>query len=139
MDFFRRTFARAGAFAFLGEAVAHVAVLTNCLLNLQDLSQFGFLSDWFFLLIGGYSAVGLWVYSREWKFKRCRTCFWYGFVTLFISATVLLHAYIIAIGDRLHHTLRPEIFPPWYSWIGLAYCLAFVWTLLRLKLAPREE
>lgn len=137
MDFFRQSFARVGAFAFLGEAVAHVLVIVRYLPDLMALSRWGFLTDWFFIVLGGYSAVGLWLYWSQVRIRRCRDCFWYWFITLFITGTVLLHAYIILSGDRAHETLR--IFRPWYSFLGLAYCLFFAWRLIRLKLLPRED
>jgi hypothetical protein len=133
MDFHRGSFARAGAFAFLGEAVAHVLVIIGNLPvpalsrwglpNLLALSKWGFLTDWFFIILGGYSAVGLWLYWSQVRIKRCRDCFWYWFITLFITITVLLHAYIILSAK--HEIL--ENFPWWYSFLGLAYCLFFAW------------
>jgi hypothetical protein len=133
MNFFRRTFARAGAFAFLGEAGAHVWVLTHKHFTLEQLPLW---ADWFFFLVGGYSAVGLWLNIHYLRVRNCRTYFWYLFVTLFLSVTVLLHAYILAFDHQ--HTIL-HIFPRWYSWIGLAYCLAYAWTLVRIRVLPREE
>lgn len=133
MRFFRQSFARAGAFAFLGEAGAHVWVLTHRNFTLEQLPLW---ADWFFLILGGYGMVGLWMNLHYLRIRACRTYFWYLFVTLFLTVSVLLHAYIIFF-DPDHTILR--IFPRWYSWLGLAYCLLFAWTLLRIKVLPREE
>jgi len=140
MTFFRNTFARAAAFAFLGEAVAHVLILLHRNFCLKydpgfRLADIPFWADALMLILGGYGAAGLWIFFHELRVRRCRTCFWYAFIALFLTITVLLHAYILV---RHSHAIL-EIFPQWYSWIGLTYCLCFAWTLLRMKLLPREE
>lgn len=137
MDFFRRTFGTAGAIAYLGDTVAHVAVLTGYLATLQDLGRYGLRTDWFFFVLGAYSAMGLVRYATQVRIKRFRSCCFYWLVTLSITVTALLHGFIIVTNDVPHRTLR--FFPPWYSWFGLAYCLVFAWYLFRLKLLPEEE
>lgn len=141
IDFFRRTFTRAAALAFLAEAVAHVLILLHRNFRLQydpnfDLSHIPLWADALMFVIGGWGALGLWVCFQHLRIRHCRTCFWYGFVTLFLTITVLLHLYILLL-DHEHHILT--IFPQWYSWIGLAYCLVFAVTLLRMRLLPRQE
>ncbi|HEX7154270.1 MAG TPA: hypothetical protein VF618_22470 [Thermoanaerobaculia bacterium] len=134
MKFFRTTFARAGAFAFLGEGAAHVYVLyRHGGWVLKDLPLW---ADWFFLLLGGYSSIGLILYAYRVKIRNWRSWAWLRFVTAFLIVSVLLHGYII-VFDPGHRILR--IFPWWYSFLGLTYCLAFAWTLLWVKLLPGEE
>jgi hypothetical protein len=140
MNFFRRTFARAAALAFLAEAVVHVLILIHRNLRLQPdpdfrLSHIPLWADALMLIIGGYGVLGLWIFFQELRIRRCRTCFWYGFITLFLTITVLLHTYIL-LFDHAHKIL--EMFPQWYSWIGLAYCIAYAVTLLRMRLLPEE-
>jgi hypothetical protein len=131
-DFFRRTFKYAGALAYLGEAAAHVWVL--CTPNeLKDLKWW---ADAYFLILGGYATIGLLIYPTQVKFRGCRWCVVYWITTLWTLGSVLLHAYILFIA-RSHEILK--IFPNWYSWIGLAYCLFFTWYLATLKLLRREE
>jgi len=132
IDFFRRTFAKSGALAYLGEAGAHVWVLTHRDFTLEKLP---FLADVFFLILGGYATIGLFLHPTQVKFRGCRWCVVYWFTTLWTLGSVLLHAYILIV--RSHHILH--IFPRWWSWLGLAYCLFFTGYLATLKLLRREE
>lgn len=137
-DFFRRTFQFAGALAYLGEAGAHIWVLTHKGFELKLLPLW---ADWFFFIIGGYATAGLFLYSTQVKWKGCRWCVVYWFTTLWTLVTVLLHTYIIffAPGDSLKKHEILHVFHPWYSWIGLTYSLFFTWYLATLKLLRREE
>jgi len=140
MNYFRRTFAGAAALAFLGEAVAHVLIIIHRNFRLQydpafRLKDIPFWADAVMLVIGGYGVLGLWIFFHELRIRRCRTCFWYGFITLFLTITVLLHAYILIVHS--HAILR--IFSYGYSFLGLAYCIAFAVTLLLMRLLPTED
>jgi hypothetical protein len=137
-DFFRRTFGKAGALAYLGEAGAHVWVLTHKGFELASLKLW---ADWYFFILGGYATAGLFTYATQVKWRGCRWCVVYWFTTLWTLGTVLLHAYIIffAPGDELQKHKMLQIFPPAYSWIGLAYSLFFVWYLGTLELLRSEE
>lgn len=137
MDFFRNTFARAGAFAYLGEAAAHVWVLTHRHTFL--LRNLPLWADAYFFILGGYCMIGLWLYSRRIRIKRCRSCFVFWITTLHLTVSVLLHTYIL-LFDHAHKILSPKLFPWWYSFIGFAYCIFFAWYLvLGLKLLPEED
>ena len=131
-DSFRRTFQFAGALAYLGEAGAHVWVLTHKDFTLEKLP---FLADVFFLLLGGYATIGLLLYRTQVKWRGCRWCVVYWFTTLWTLGSVLLHAYILIVWS--HSVLH--IFPRWWSWLGIAYCLFFAIYLATLKLLRREE
>lgn len=131
MDFYRRSFAKAGALAYLGEAAAHVVVLTTSF----RLSMLPFAADWFFLLLGGYSAAGLWALATQVKLRGCGWCVVYWITTLHLTISVLLHAYLIAV----HSHERLTIFHQPYSILGLAYCLFFTWYLWTLPLPRRAE
>ena len=140
MSYFRRTFAGAAALAFIAEAVAHVLILIHRNFRLQydptfRLSHIPFWADVFMLLVGGYGALGLWIFFHDLRVRRCRTCFWYGFITLFLTITIGLHAYILI---RHSHDIL-KMFSYQYSFLGLAYCIAFAVTLLLMRLLPTED
>jgi hypothetical protein len=125
VSLFRRVFPKAGALAYLGEAGAHVWVLTHKNFSLERLPL---AADGFFLVLGGPSTLGLWRYRKQITFRTCRSCVAYWFTLLHITVSVVLHGYIV-VFDRKHRILR--IFPRCYSVLGLAYCLFFtryLWT-----------
>ncbi len=133
MALVRRTFATAGALAYLGEGGAHAWILTHRNFSLQNLPL---AADGYFLVFGSPSALGLWRYARQMRFRNCRWCVTYWFTTLHITVSCLLHAYIV-LFDRKHRILR--IFPRWYSIVGLAYCLFFARYLTTLEVQPWDE
>ena len=140
MKFFRRTFAGAAALAFLAEAVAHVLILIHRDFHLHydpafRLKNIPFWADRLMLVVGGYGALGLWIFFDALRIRRCRTCFWYGFITLFLTITVLLHGYILIVHS--HDILG--IFSYQYSYLGLTYCIVFAVTLLLMRLLPAED
>jgi hypothetical protein len=123
LGFFARTFGKAGALAFLGEAGAHVWILTTPF-RFVDLP---FWADWYFLLLGGYGAIFMWLF-RTAMVPRCGDPEVRVIATLFITISVLLHLYIIVVHD--HAILR--VFGRSYSYLGLTYCIFFAlrfWTL----------
>lgn len=140
MKYFCQTFRAAAAVAFLAEAVAHVLVLIHRNLRLEydptfRLAKIPFWADVFMIIVGGYGALGLWIYFRQLRIRRCRTCFWYGFVTLFLTITVLLHTYIVIV----HSHAILHMFGYYYSFLGLAYCIVYAITLILMRLLPTED
>lgn len=124
---YRKTFSKAGALAYLGEAGAHVLILCSGF----RLVSLPFIADWFFAVLGSYCAVGLLVFARKLRYRGAWDRFLHGLITLHILISVALHLYIIITGS--HAILL--IFKQWYSFIGLAYCLCFAYWLWRVQVS----
>lgn len=95
LAFFARSFGKAGALAYLGDLVVHLLVLTTSF-RLVDLP---FWADWAFLLLGGYCAILMWLF-------RSATVPRFGdpevrvATTLYVTASVLLHLYMIIVHSH---------------------------------------
>lgn len=129
---YRKTFGKAGALAYLGEAGAHIAVLFTGF-RLTDLP---FAADWFFALFGSYCGIGLLIFARNIDAKGKWGKVAYCLTTAHIWVSVVLHGYIILV--RSHAFL--DIFSQRYSYLGLAYCIFFVaWLwMVRLRQWPNS-
>ena len=76
--------------------------------------------DWFIVVIGGYGGLGLIIFANKILFKNVWDKIAYGLLIFHLDGSVILHAYILFVGN--HHILN--IFPFWYSFIAIAYFLA---------------
>jgi hypothetical protein len=127
LNFYRRSFGKAGALAYLGEGAVHVYILfTN-----YRLADIPFLFDWFFAVLATYCGIGLlwFAYTRQIQRRRCCDTWAYVITTMMTVGPVALHATIISAHD--HSILRA--FPKLYSVLGLVYCSFFVWWLWTLR------
>ena len=131
LELYQKTFGKAGALAYLGEAGAHVFVL---LANFR-LTGLPFAADWFFAILGLYSGVGLVVFAHRLDRRGRWHKFIHGLVTLWTLGSVALHIYIIIV----HSHASLVIFPRWYSLLGLTYCLYFAWWLWVVRLQPPAQ
>lgn len=130
MNFLRRTFPIAGILAYIGDAGAHVCVL----LTSFRLHQLPLWAHIYFIVFGVWCALGMWKFASEARHEGCWWCGVYYILALHVTGASILHIYIVLFDDN--EIL--EIFPRWYSWLGLAYCLFFAWYLWRLKVVKRS-
>jgi hypothetical protein len=131
LDFFARTFGKAGAIAYLGELAVHVLVLTTSF-RLVDLPGW---ADWAFVILGGYCALLMWVFRTSMAPRfgdpEVRVV-----TTLFVTVSALIHLYFIIVQS--HEALG--IFGRGFSYVGVAYSLFLVLRLgtLETKITVRK-
>jgi hypothetical protein len=124
LDFFARTFGKAGAIAYLGELGVHVLVLTTSF-RLVDLPIW---ADLAFVILGGYCAVLMWLF-RSAMVERFGDPEVRVVTTLFVTVSVLLHLFFIVVQS--HAALG--IFGRDFSYLGVAYSLFLVLRLGTLE------
>jgi hypothetical protein len=127
-EFYRQTFAKAGALAYIGEGAAHIYFLITG----ARLADIPFAADWYFATLGTYCSIGLLMYAYTCKLERRRCCDTWAYVvtTLMTVGPVALHICIIVAHS--HEILK--IFPWAYSFFGLTYCIFFTYWLSTLRL-----
>lgn len=85
--------------------------------------------DWVVVLVGGYGGLGLIIFAHKISFKNIWDKMAYGLLIFHLDGSVIVHAYILYIGN--HDVL--SVFPYGYSYIAVAYFLAFGLYVLHLN------
>ena len=127
LDFYRKSFGKAGALAYLGEGAVHIWIL----LTNYRLADIPFLYDWYFATLATYCGIGLlwFAYTAQIRRRNCCDTWAYVVTSLMTIGPVALHISIIAAHD--HDILR--IFSKLYSVLGIVYCSFFIWWLWTLR------
>ncbi len=131
IQFYRKSFAKAGALAYVGEGGAHIYILFTSF----RLADIPFIADWYFAVLALYCGIGLlsFAYSGEIERRNCCDRWAYVVTSLMTIGPVALHTSIIVA--KSHDILK--IFPWGYSLFGLTYSIFFTWWLWTLRLKQR--
>lgn len=117
LTFYYKTFARVCLLPYIGGTILHTLRLIYNF-RIENLPSE---IDWFIVIIGSYSVLGLFVFSKQIPFTSIWDKIGYGLLIFHLGGSVILHAYILLIGN--HEILN--IFPYWYSFIAVGYFIAF--------------
>ena len=85
--------------------------------------------DWVVVTVGGYAGLGLIVFANKIPFNNIWDKIAYGLLIFHLDGSVILHAYILYVGN--HNALG--IFPYWYSFVAVGYFLALGLYVLNLN------
>jgi len=101
------------------------------------LEEIPFEADWLVVVVGGYAGLGLIIFATRIPFKNIWDKIIYGLLIFHLDGSVILHAYLLSIGN--HDILN--IFPYWYSFIAIGYFLALGLYVINLnkKLYPKNK
>ena len=115
-SFYYKTFARVCLLPYIGGTIIHLLrLIYNFTPEMLPVEV-----DWVIVSVGGYASLGLIIYISKIPFKNIWDKIAYGWTIFHLGGSVLLHAYILFVGN--HHLLN--IFPYWYSYLAVAYFLA---------------
>ena len=115
-SFYYNTFARACLLPYIGGKILHVLRIIYDF----PIEKIPLEIDWFIVVIGGYGGLGLIIFANKIHFKNVWDKVAYGLLIFHLDGSVLLHAYILFVGN--HDILN--IFPYGYSFIAIGYFLA---------------
>ncbi len=123
-SFYYKTFARVCLLPYIGGTIIHILRIIYDF----PIEKIPLEIDWFIVVIGGYGGLGLIIFANKILFKNVWDKIAYGLLIFHLDGSVILHAYILFVGN--HDILN--IFPYWYSFIAIGYFLAlgyYVFTL----------
>jgi len=123
-SFYYKTFARVCLLPYIGGTIIHILRIIYDF----PIEKIPLEIDWFIVVIGGYGGLGLIIFANKILFKNVWDKIAYGLLIFHLDGSVILHAYILLVGN--HDILN--IFPYWYSFIAIGYFLAlgyYVFTL----------
>ena len=123
-SFYYKTFARVCLLPYIGGTIIHILRIIYDF----PIEEIPLEIDWFIVVIGGYGGLGLIIFANKILFKNVWDKIAYGLLIFHLDGSVILHAYILLVGN--HDILN--IFPYWYSFIAIGYFLAlgyYVFTL----------
>ena len=123
-SFYYKTFARVCLLPYIGGTIIHILRIIYDF----PIEKIPLEIDWFIVVIGGYGGLGLIIFANKILFTNVWDKIAYGLLIFHLDGSVILHAYILLVGN--HDILN--IFPYWYSFIAIGYFLAlgyYVFTL----------
>ncbi len=115
-SFYYKTFARVCLLPYIGGTIIHILRIIYDF----PIEEIPLEIDWFIVVIGGYGGLGLIIFANKILFKNVWDKIAYGLLIFHLDGSVILHAYILFVGN--HDILN--IFPYWYSFIAIGYFLA---------------
>ena len=115
-SFYYKTFARVCLLPYIGGTIIHILRIIYDF----PIEEIPLEIDWFIVVIGGYGGLGLIIFANKILFKNAWDKIAYGLLIFHLDGSVILHAYILFVGN--HDILN--IFPYWYSFIAIGYFLA---------------
>ena len=115
-SFYYKTFARVCLLPYIGGTIIHILRIIYDF----PIEEIPLEIDWFIVVIGGYGGLGLIIFANKVIFKNAWDKIAYGLLIFHLDGSVILHAYLLFIGN--HDILN--IFPYWYSFIAIGYFLA---------------
>ena len=115
-SFYYKTFARVCLLPYIGGTIIQILRIIYDF----PINEIPFEIDWFIVVIGGYGGLGLIIFANKIPFKNVWDIIAYGLLIFHLDGSVILHAYLLFIGN--HDILN--IFPYWYSFIAIGYFLA---------------
>jgi len=115
-SFYYKTFARVCLLPYIGGTIIHILRIIYDF----PLEEIPFEADWLVVVVGGYAGLGLIIFATRIPFKNIWDKIIYGLLIFHLDGSVILHAYLLSIGN--HDILN--IFPYWYSFIAIGYFLA---------------
>ena len=115
-SFYYKTFARVCLLPYIGGTIIHILRIIYDF----PIEKIPLEIDWFIVVIGGYGGLGLIIFANKILFKNVWDKIAYGLLIFHLDGSVILHAYILFVGN--HNILN--IFPYWYSFIAIGYFLA---------------
>ena len=115
-SFYYKTFARVCLLPYIGGTIIHILRIIYDF----PIEKIPLEIDWFIVVIGGYGGLGLIIFGNKILFKNIWDKIAYGLLIFHLDGSVILHAYILFVGN--HDILN--IFPYWYSFIAIGYFLA---------------
>ena len=123
--FYYKTFARVCLLPYIGGTIIQILRIIYDF----PINEIPFEIDWFIVVIGGYGGLGLIIFANKIPFKNVWDIIAYGLLIFHLDGSVILHAYLLFIGN--HDILN--IFPYWYSFIAIGYFLALGFYVFNLN------
>ena len=124
-SFYYKTFARACLLPYIGGTIIHLLRLIYHF----PIEEIPFEVDWVVVVIGGYAGIGLIIFTGKIAFKNLWDKIVYGLLIFHLDGSVILHAYLLCVGN--HNALT--VFPYWYSFVAVGYFLALGLYVLNLN------
>jgi hypothetical protein len=131
-SFYFRSFARVCLLPYIGGTIIHILRLIYDF----PITEMPVEVDWVIVTVGGYAGLGLIIFANHIPFNNVWDKIAYGLLIVHLDGSVIVHAYILYIGN--HNVFG--IFPYWYSFVAVGYFLALGLYVLNLnkRLARRK-